>query len=200
MFTTLKYRRHIAVLAVLAMVASVLVAAPAVAADPTPSYTATFSACVGDAAGSSDFEDVPAGHPNAGDINCIAYYGITMGTGDGSTYSPAMSVTREHMALFLIRLAKEVGIEVTSTPADAGFTDIRPSGSFGTFGTDEDVAFFRGFVDDWFFQPHVVAAAIHVGVATREQFDLWRTGIEEWGHDEGAVGALAFGEAIATSP
>ena len=124
MFTTLKYRRHIAVLAVLAMVASVLVAAPAVAADPKPDYPATFSACVGDAAESSDFEDVPADHPNAGAINCIAYYTITRGTGDGSTYSPRMSVTREHMALFLIRLAEKVGIEVTSTPADAGFTDI----------------------------------------------------------------------------
>ena len=94
----------------------------------------------------------------------------------------------------------QMGRELRRALVDAGFTDIRPSGSFGTFGTDEDVAFFRGFVSDWFFQPHVVAAAIHVGVATREQFDLWRTGVEEWGQDEGAVGALAFGEAIATSP
>ena len=33
--------------------------------------------------GSADFEDVPANHANAGDIDCIAYYGITKGTGDG---------------------------------------------------------------------------------------------------------------------
>ena len=35
-----------------------------------------------------------------------------------------MSVTREHMALFLTRLAGLVGIEVASDPADGGFTDI----------------------------------------------------------------------------
>ncbi|MYD91746.1 MAG: S-layer homology domain-containing protein [Caldilineaceae bacterium SB0662_bin_9] len=125
MFASLsRFRRQVAVLAVLSMVASVLVVAPAVAADPKPSRTATFSACVGDAAESADFEDVPANHTNAGDIDCIAYYGITMGTGDGSTYSPSMSVTREHMALFLTRLAARVGIEMASNPDDAGFTDI----------------------------------------------------------------------------
>ena len=123
MLTTLKYRRHVAVLAALAMLASVLVTAPAVAADdpPKPSYEATFTAC--DDAPSSGFTDVPESHANAGDIDCIAYYGITKGTSD-TTYSPLMSVTREHMALFLIRLAGKVGIEVTSTPDDAGFTDI----------------------------------------------------------------------------
>lgn len=94
----------------------------------------------------------------------------------------------------------QMGRELRRALLDAGFTDIRPSASFGTFGTTEDVAFFERFVSDWFFQPHVVAAAIHLGVATREQFDLWRTATDEWGSDEGAVGALAFGEAIATSP
>ncbi|MDE0132027.1 MAG: S-layer homology domain-containing protein [bacterium] len=123
MFTTLKYRRHIAVLATLAMVASVMVAAPAVAADPEVDHKARYTACLGDATGSAGFEDVPAGHSSAGAIDCIAYYGITQGT-SASTYSPSMSVTREHMALFLTRLAGLVGIEMTSTPDDAGFEDI----------------------------------------------------------------------------
>ena len=61
---------------------------------------------------SPGFEDVPAGHANAGDIDCIAYCGITKGTGDGTTYSPSMSVNCEHMALFLTRLAGLVGIKV----------------------------------------------------------------------------------------
>ena len=115
-------RRHVAVLTALAMVASVLVAAPAVAADdPEPSLEATFTACVG--IESSGFTDVPAAHSNAGDIDCIAYYGITEGTG-GNNYSPSMAVTREHMALFLTRLAARVGIEMVSDPGDPGFTDI----------------------------------------------------------------------------
>ena len=110
-------------LAALAMVASVLVAAPAVAADdPKPSLEATFTACVD--VPSADFTDVAAHHP-VGDIDCIAYYGITKGSNTaGTTYSPRMAVTREHMALFLTRLAIRVGIEVTSTPDHPGFTDI----------------------------------------------------------------------------
>ncbi len=123
MFATLsRFRRRVAVLTVLAMVASVMVvAAPAVAADdPQADYKATFDAC--GMAPSADFEDVPASHTNAGDIDCIAYYGITKGT-SATTYSPVMSVTREHMALFLTRLAGLVGIDVVSDPDDAGFTD-----------------------------------------------------------------------------
>ncbi len=63
------------------------------------------------------------GHANYGDINCIAYYGVTKGT-SATTYSPVMSVTREHMALFLTRLAKIVGIEMAMDSMDTGFTDI----------------------------------------------------------------------------
>ncbi len=102
--------------------ASVLAAAPLAAADdPEPDYKATFSACEGVTA--QGFEDVPVGHDNAGDIDCIAYYGITKGT-SATTYSPSMSVTREQMALFLTRLAGLVGIDVAAEPDDAGFTDI----------------------------------------------------------------------------
>ena len=94
----------------------------------------------------------------------------------------------------------QMGRELKRVLLDAGFTGIQPSGTFGTFGTDEDVAFFHGFVVDWFFQPHIIAAAIHLGISTQEQFDFLREAVDEWGAVEGAVGALAFGEAIATSP
>ena len=123
MFTFLsRFRRQTAVLTALALVASVLVAVPVSAADPEADYTATFSACVGDAAESAGFTDVPAGHANAGDIDCIAYYGVTKGT-SASTYSPLMSVTREHMALFLVRLAGLVEIDVPPA-GDSGFSDV----------------------------------------------------------------------------
>ena len=122
MFTTLsRFRRQVAVLSVLALLASVLVAAPAVAADdPKADYTATFDACVG--VESAGFEDVSSSHANAGDIDCIAYYTITKGT-SATTYSPGISVSREHMALFLTRLAGLVGIDMAADAADAGFTD-----------------------------------------------------------------------------
>jgi len=94
---------------------------PAVAADPEPDYQATFDAC--GAAPDSGFEDVPSNHVNAGDIDCIAYYGVTKGT-SATTYSPLMSVSREQMALFLTRLAKLAGISVDDDPDDPGFADI----------------------------------------------------------------------------
>ena len=122
MFTTLKYRRPLAVLTAVALMAGMLAAAPAVADEhPEQDYLPTFSAC--DGVPESGFEDVPMGHSSAGSIDCIAYYGITKGTSE-TTYSPLMSVSREHMALFLTRLAGLVGIEMASDPSDAGFTDI----------------------------------------------------------------------------
>ena len=115
MFASLsRFRRLVAVLSALALMASVLAAAPVAAADdPEPDYKATFSACEGVTA--QGFEDVPVGHSSAGSIDCIAYYGITLGT-SATTYSPSMSVTREQMALFLTRLAGLVGIEVGIPP------------------------------------------------------------------------------------
>ena len=129
MFASLsRFRRLTAVLSALALMASVLAAAPLAAADdPERSNPAAFDACEG--VGSAGFEDVSDNHVSAGSINCIAYYGITKGTGDGTTYSPSMSVTREQMALFLTRLAEVVGIEMASNPPDAGFTDIGELGS-----------------------------------------------------------------------
>ena len=121
---TSHFRRPIGVLAGLALLASLLVAAPGPikAQDPEPDYLASFEACPEDVIPSADFSDVSSRHENAQDIDCIAYYGITRGT-SATTYSPLDPVIREHMALFLVRLAKLVGIRVpraSSTP----FTDI----------------------------------------------------------------------------
>ena len=132
MFATFRrFRRHVAVLTALAMLASVLVAVPAVAADPEADFGATFDAC-GDAP-DAGFTDVPSAHANAGDIDCIAYYGITKGT-SATTYSPLMGVSREHMALFLTRLAGLVGIEMADDPGDPGFSDT------GDLGTESQAA------------------------------------------------------------
>ena len=93
-----------------------------------------------------------------------------------------------------------MGRELKRMLLTAGFADIRPGASFDTFGTAQEVSFLHGFLVDWFFQPHIIAEAVVLGLATEEQYDLWRSGIDEWGHTAEAVGALAFGEAIAVSP
>ena len=111
-------------LAALSLLAGMLVISPAPtnAADPAPDYVAIFDACPEGIIPSAGFADVPAAHPNVGDIDCIAYYGITNGTAL-TTYSPDRPVTREQMALFLVRMARLVGINLPSA-ADAPFEDI----------------------------------------------------------------------------
>ena len=80
------------------------------------------SACVGDATDDHMFTDVSDGHDFKDAINCIVYYGITNGTGDGSTYSPGRDVTRAEMAVLIARAAGVAGVDVGS--GSGGFSDI----------------------------------------------------------------------------
>ena len=120
-----RLRRSVGLLAGLSLLISMFVFTPgatnAQSTDPTPDYLASFDACPEDVIPDADFADVPGRHDNASDINCIAYYGITKGT-SATTYSPEAPVIREHMALFLIRLAKLVDIYVPP-PGSTPFTD-----------------------------------------------------------------------------
>ena len=76
-----------------------------------PSYATGQSACVGDAANDQGFVDVPAEHPFKVAINCFAYYGITSGTGDGTTFSPDAAAPGDQMATFMQRAARLVGVD-----------------------------------------------------------------------------------------
>ncbi len=113
-----RQRSRLAVLAVLALVGSLLAvsAVPAVAAeDDKAEETAMYSACVGAAEDDAGFADM-RGNFAEDEANCLAHYGITLGTGtdeDGnSVYGPSSSVTRWQMALFLSRAAGPAGIEL----------------------------------------------------------------------------------------
>ena len=90
-----------------------------------------------------------------------------------------------------------MGRELKNAFLDAGFCDIRATASFDFFSTALDVAFLHAFIMDWFYKPEIVGAATKFGLATQEQFDEWRQGLDEWKSHPGAVGGLAFGEAIA---
>ena len=102
-----------AVLAAGALIASLLAvgASPAAAVKHRPDLTPEWSACVG-AAGTHDsqFSDVDEDHTHAGNINCIAYYGITLGKGDG-TYAPDEHVSAFQMGLFVQRAADLMGAD-----------------------------------------------------------------------------------------
>ena len=77
---------------------------------------------MGGAIADNMFADVSDDHTFQDAINCVAYYGITNGTGDGSTYSPNQDVTRAQMAVFIARAAGVAGVDLDS--GSGGFSDI----------------------------------------------------------------------------
>ena len=113
------------VLAVCALIASLLAVGvnPATAVEEKADHLASTSACAGEAETDPMFTDVPEGHIFRDAINCLAYHGITVGTGDGTTFSPSRDVTRWQMALFVARAMKAAGVDLGAV-VDAGFTDI----------------------------------------------------------------------------
>ena len=68
------------------------------------------------------FSDVPSGHANEEDIYLVVHRGVIRGA-SADTYGPLQAVTREEMALSLIRLAALVGIEIPPA-GDTRFSDI----------------------------------------------------------------------------
>ena len=103
-------------------------AAPAAAAPIDSTAVAQVSAfplktaCLGPALADAGFTDVATDNAHRDAINCIAHYGITAGTGDGS-FGAAHGVTRSQMALFLSAMATLADLELDDA-MDAGFTDL----------------------------------------------------------------------------
>ena len=102
-------------------------AAPAAALDEDskPNKPAATSACVGDAAEDMDFSDVSEMHTFRADINCLAYYGVTIGYGDG-TFGPGNDVTRGQMVLFMERAAAISGADAEAVVGDFAETGSDP--------------------------------------------------------------------------
>ena len=132
-----KRRSGWAVLAVGALVASLLAvgAAPAGAAEiktgennsAAQSVQASFSACVGAATEDAGFTDLGSLDATVGHINCLAHYGITVGT-TADTFDPDSNVTRSQMALFLYRAAAIADLDLMGGDMMADFGDIADLG------------------------------------------------------------------------
>ncbi len=135
-----RVRHHCLLILTASALAAALLAAvaphPAGAIDQfsEPDMPPEFTACLGPALEDQDFEDVAASSAFTDDINCLAYYGITRGTGDGSVYSPSQRVSRWQMAVFLDRAMRIADITApVSRTDDAGLpityedTEDRPS-------------------------------------------------------------------------
>ncbi|MDE0121262.1 MAG: S-layer homology domain-containing protein [bacterium] len=122
--SSIRWSRYVTLPVALSLLVGVLVISPVPtdATDPAPDYLASFDACPDEIVPMAGFVDVPSDHPNAQDIDCIAYYGITNGAG-AKAFMPESPVIREHMALFLVRLAGLLGINMPS-PGETPFEDV----------------------------------------------------------------------------
>ena len=70
------------------------------------------------------FTDVLSSNVHADMIDCLASFGITKGTGDGTTYEPGATVRRWEMALFLERVLEVVSGSLPETQEAMPFDDV----------------------------------------------------------------------------
>ena len=120
-----RLRKGWAALAAGALVASLLAvnATTATATTDTPDERSSVNVCVGEALTDRGFTDVPDDHVFHDAIDCLAHYGVTIGSGDGSTFTPDEPVNRWEMMLFLTRALVPTDINLSSA-RDQNFTDV----------------------------------------------------------------------------
>ncbi len=94
----------------------------------------------------------------------------------------------------------EMGKEIKGVLHATGFSDIAASASFECFAAKEDVDFFHGFAQGWFFADQTMAAAQKHGVASAEDMDRWRGLLDQWQADPAAFSTIAWGEALGVKP
>jgi hypothetical protein len=76
----------------------------------------TEQACPPQRVPDAGFPDVPANAAHADNIDCVVWWEVANGTGNG--YGPALSVNRAQMASFLARLVLRTGGELPNDPPD----------------------------------------------------------------------------------
>jgi len=117
-------RSPLAALALLSLVATLLAlpVMPAAARNGEADDLPLYSACPPSAISAAGFEDVSPRSVARDAIDCMVHYGIMPGTSP-TTFEPDLGVTRQEMALILIRAAGPAGIDVPRV-RDQGFEDI----------------------------------------------------------------------------
>ena len=122
-----KRRSGTSIFAAGALVASLVTvgARPAAAVETVADHATPVTACVGDATTDWMFPDVSQGHYFRDAINCLAYYGVTTGYGDG-TFRPNDDVARYEMVLFMERSARAAGADAADVVQDFATTGSDP--------------------------------------------------------------------------
>ena len=125
--------------------------------------------------------------------------------GEASFTEPDYGVIRKSWDMFEDLLAADdghpqMGKELKGHLVEAGFANVRVTGSFQMYSTPADMMFIYNVAHKWFLAPEITEAAIKYGASTRELVDAIGAGYERWKVDDGAVCGLAYGEAIAGKP
>ena len=102
-------------------------ASPAAAVEGEADAPPTAKACVGDALDDRGFTDLGTLSATVPNINCLAYYGITIGK-TADTFDPNSNVTRSEMALFLYRAANLMGVDLMGGDMMVDYGDIAELG------------------------------------------------------------------------
>ncbi len=153
--------RAAAALVVWSLVAGVLVAPAsqvgAVVGTPDALAT-TASVCEEADLAREVFDDVPVAYVHALNIDCVAFYNISKGSGAGNLFAPERQVTRWEMALFLARTADLVGVLLPSG-SSASFDDLEglPSEATDAIGSLAAAGIIKGRSDQT-FDPYSVVA------------------------------------------
>ena len=112
-----------------ALVASLFAvgASPAAAEEGTADEPPMWTACLGPALADHGFTDLGTLEATVPNINCLAYYGITVGK-TADTFDPNANVTRSEMALFLYRAASLMGVDLMGGDMMVDYGDIAELG------------------------------------------------------------------------
>ena len=124
---------------------------------------------------------------------------------DSSFAHPELGVMRRGFEVFADLLEADeghpqIGKELKRSFHEAGFKDIRTSGSFNFFGTAEEIEAFYDMVTHWFLSMDISEAAKKYGAATDSLLAEIGIASDQWKSNPGALAALAFGEAVAIRP
>jgi len=123
-------------------------------ASPLPTVTARAidDSCPTGEFDANRFPDVPSGNTHRHAIDCIAWWGITTGRGNG-TYDPGAGVTRAEMATFIARLIERSQGSLPADPPDA-FTDDENTGGHEININKLAAVGIAGGKGDGFFDPN----------------------------------------------
>ncbi len=124
---------------------------------------------------------------------------------ESSFTEPDFGVIRKSWDMFEDLLAADdghpqMGKELKSHIVEAGFTNVRATGSIDIFSAPADVAFIYALANKWFLSPEITEAAIQYGASTEELCGQIRDAYDKWRDHPGALCGIAYGEAVAGRP